>query len=284
MSNLLLGVDAGNYWAKTAGVYGVDMYRTAICDWFERDFEETFGDDDMEFTIDKRKGFAGSIATKEDVFGGSGMYGETKAHEDTKVRVLLAIHRYLTKYCPNIQNVSIVTGQPITSHKDVEKQKIVEMLKGPHEFLVNNKKQFIHIENVGIAAEGCGAFWSNPLPGENHIIDCGSGTINLAVINAKRVINTSSDTLNFGVETVDRSLESIASGIIRATTKLRWKRTAKVYVCGGVANDILPFLKDHFTTAQVLQPYLKRLDGVELVSPVYANAVGNYELARLNYR
>lgn len=284
MSQLILGVDAGNYWAKTAGVYGTDIFRTSICDWFERDFVEKFGEDDMEFNVDGRKGFAGSIAELEDVYGGIGMYGDSKAHEDTKIRVLLALYRYINKYCPNIQNVSIVTGQPIVSHNEDEKRKIKEMLIGKHEFIVNNRKQIIHIDNVGIAAEGCGAFWSNPLAGEIFIIDCGSGTINLAAIHSKRVINNGSTTLNFGIETVDKGIESIASGIIRATTKLRWKRTAKVFVCGGTAKEILPFIKAHFINAQLLQPYLKRHDGVELALPVYANAIGNYELARLTFK
>lgn len=284
MSKLVLGVDAGNYWAKTAGEYGVDMFRTAICDWFERDFVEKFGEDDMEFDIDGRKGFAGSIAVQEDVFGGSGMYGETKAHEDTKIRVLLALYRYINIHCPNIQSVSIVTGQPIVTHKENEKKKIQDMLLGTHEFIVNNRRQIIHIDNVGIAAEGCGAFWSSPVSGEVHIIDIGSGTVNLATIHNKRVINNSSQTLNFGMETVDRGLESIATGIIRATTKLRWKRPARVFVCGGVASEILDYIKVHYPNAKVIQPYLKRLDGVELALPVFANAIGNYELARLTYK
>ena len=94
------------------------------------------------------------------------------------------------------------------THKESEKKKIQDMLLGTHEFIVNNRKQIIHIKNVGIAAEGCGAFWSSPVSGEVHIIDIGSGTVNLATIHNKRVINNSSQTLNFGIETVERGLES----------------------------------------------------------------------------
>jgi len=36
LGNLILGIDAGNHTAKVAGDYGIDSYRTAICDWFER--------------------------------------------------------------------------------------------------------------------------------------------------------------------------------------------------------------------------------------------------------
>lgn len=283
MSKLLLGVDAGNYMAKTAGPYGLDSYRTAICDWFQRDFVESFGNDDMEFEIDGKKGYAGSIAVHEDVFGGSGMYGDSKAHDDTKIRVLLALYRYINKYCPGLDTVSVVTGQPITSHNEKEKKKLIDMLQGNHEFTVNGKRQRIYIEEIGIAAEGSSAFWSNPRMGKNRLIDVGSGTVNVATIVDKKIINNASETFNFGVETVNQGLESVANGIIRATTKLRWERNDAVFVCGGVASDVLPFIQSHYPSAQLVQPLLQRLDGVEVTSPVFANAIGFYELAKLNF-
>lgn len=283
MRELLLGIDAGNYWAKTAGIYGVDKFRTSICDWFQRDFKERFGEDDMEFKIDCKKGFAGSIAEVEDVFGGIGMYGESKAHSDTKIRVLLALYRYIERFSPGTQTVKIVIGQPISSHNDSEKQKLKDMLIGTHDITVNHKQRVIHIKEVGVSGEGCGAYWSNPLPGKIRIIDIGSGTVNMATIFQKKVINNDSATLNFGIETVERGMDAIASGIIRSATKLRWVPTDQVKVCGGAANEVLPFIKVHFPEAQVLQTFLKREDGYELVPAVYANAVGNYELARLTY-
>ncbi|WP_246231537.1 ParM/StbA family protein [Sporosarcina jiandibaonis] len=281
---LILGIDAGNHMAKTAGPYGIDSYRTAICDWFKQDFVEKFGDDDMEFEIDGRKGYAGSIAEHEDVFGGGGMYGDTKAHEDTKIRVLLALYRYINKYCPGIDTVKIVTGQPITSHNQTEKQKLIDMLQRGHEFTVNNRRQYVYIEDVRVVAEGAGAFWSNPQTGKVRIIDIGSGTVNVATVFNKKIINNSSETLNFGMETVNRGLDSIARGIIQETTRLRWERTDTVYVCGGVANDILPYIKLQYSQAESIQPLLKRHNSVEMTSTLFANAVGFYEIGRLTYR
>ena len=88
----MLGVDAGNHKGKVVGPFGVDSFKTNICDWFERNVEEKFGVDDMEFEIGNRKGFAGSIAEHEDDYGNGTRYGDSKAHEDTKIRVLLAIN------------------------------------------------------------------------------------------------------------------------------------------------------------------------------------------------
>lgn len=282
MSHLILGIDAGNHMAKVAGEYGVDSYRTAICGWFERNIVEIHGDDDMEFEIDGRKGFAGTIAVYEDEFGGGSMYGDSKAHEDTKIRVLLAIHRYISKYCPGIVDVSLVTGQPIVSHTDDEKQQIIEMLKGKHKFSVNDEKVSIHIQNVGVGAEGSGAYWSNPENGTVRIIDVGSGTVNCASVIDNRYINSASGTFNFGMETVNNKddLDSISRGIIRGTTKLKYNKSDKVLLCGGIAKEILPFISSHYLNAKLMQPILKSKNDIEVCEPVFANAVGFYMLAR----
>lgn len=282
MSKLILGIDAGNHKAKVAGPYGTDSYRTAICDWFERDIVESHGDDDMEFDIDGRKGFAGSIAVYEDEFGGGSMFGDTKAHEDTKIRVLLAIYRYGKKYGIDITDVSLVTGQPITSHKSADKKKIQDMLIGQHIFTVNGESISFNIVEVAVGAEGSGAFWSAPVSGVTRIIDIGSGTVNAATINNKKYINNASDTFNFGMETVNNKedLASVARGVIRNTTKLKWDRTDHVLVCGGIAKDMLPYVQQHYGNAELLQPTLQEGNHVTISSPVFANAIGFYKLAK----
>lgn len=286
MSNLLLGIDAGNHKAKVAGPYGLDSYRTAICEWFEQHTVEKHGEDDMEFEIGGRKGFAGTIAYYEDQFGGTGMYGDSKAHEDTKIRVLLAIHRYIVKYCPGVENVSLVTGQPIVSHKETEKKKIIEMLKGTHEFNVNGQWRRIYIHDVAVGAEGSGAFHASPESGTLRIVDVGSGTVNCATIIDKRYINNASNTFNFGMETVNNKedLASMARGIIRGTTKLKWKNTDSILLCGGIAKDILPFIIEHYPSAKLLQPVLQDGGKVTVADPVFANAIGFYKLAKKAFK
>ncbi|WP_172373557.1 ParM/StbA family protein [Sporosarcina jiandibaonis] len=286
MSNLILGIDAGNHMAKVAGEYGIDSYRTAICEWFERDVVEIHGADDMEFEIDGRKGFAGTIAVYEDEFGGGSMFGDSKAHEDTKIRVLLAIHRYIEKYSPGIENVSLVTGQPISSHKDAEKKKIIEMLKGTHELIVNKEWRRIHIHDVAVGAEGSGAYWATSGIRSARIIDVGSGTVNCATIADKRYINNASDTFNFGMETVNNKndLASIARGIIRGTTKLKWDKNDIVLICGGISKDILPFIAKYYVSARLLEPLLKNRGDVIFADPVFANAIGFYNLARMTFK
>ena len=282
MSKLILGIDAGNHSAKTVGEFGSDIFKTNICDWFDRKVEETFGQDDMEFEIGERKGFAGTIAEFEDEFGTSSMYGNSKAHEDTKIRVLLAIYRYMKKNYLSSKNIAIVVGQPITMHNQSEKDKIVELLRGKHEFIVNGEKQSFTITDVGVAPEGSSAFWVFDKMGKWRIIDIGSGTVNASTINDKHHVNNASDTLNFGVETVndEEDYKRIARGIIRNTTSLKWLQDDNVLVCGGIAEGILPLITEHYTKAIVLKPTLNIGGSVVQLHPVYANSVGYFELAK----
>lgn len=285
MNRLVLGIDAGNHRAKVVGPFGVDSFKTNICDWFERDVEEHFGSDDMEFEINGRKGFAGSIAEYEDEFGNGTMYGDSKAHEDTKIRVLLAIHRYLAKYCPHFDRIAVVTGQPIKRHKPTEKEEIKRMLEGIHEYTVNGTTHSLIIEAVGIAPEGSGAFWSSPSTGVIRILDIGSGTVNAATIIDKHHVNNASTTFNFGVETVNNKndLANIARGVIRNTTKLKWNKNDTVLICGGISEVIAPYIIEHYSNAKVMEPELTRGNGVIKLHPVFSNAVGYYELAKGAY-
>src|SRR5690606_40665638 len=127
-----------------------------------------------------------------------------------------------------------------------------------HDFIVNSERVRFDIDEVGIGSEGGGAFWSAPENGTVRILDIGSGTVNAATIIDKKMINTASATFNFGMETVNsRQLDSVARGIIRNTTQLKWGKQDTVYVCGGIANDILPFIAAHYANAKTLQPVLQ---------------------------
>lgn len=282
MDKLILGIDAGNHKAKIVGQFGCDSFKTNICDWFERDVEEVFGQDDMEFEIGDRKGYAGTIAQYEDEYGDGTTYGDSKAHEDTKIRVLLAIHRYLKRYCPHIERISLVTGQPIKQHKQSEKDKIIKMLQGKHEIKVNGQYTKVVVEQVAVAPEGSGAFWAFPNDGVIRIIDIGSGTVNAATIIDKRHVNNASTTFNFGVETVanKNDLEKIARGIIRNTTKLKWGKNDRILICGGITEGVSSYIKEHYTNAEIINPTIQRGNGVTQLHPVFANAVGFYAIAK----
>lgn len=282
MSKLILGFDAGNDTGKIVGDYGAYSFNTNICEWFVQDNKETFGEDDMEFEIDGRKGFAGSIAIHEDEFGGGSMFGDSKAHPDTKIRVLLGLYRYIKEYNLNVITVSMIVGQPFVKHNDVEKTKIKKMLEGYHDYTVNGENIKIFIERVEVVAEGAGAFWSQPIDGRVRIIDVGSGTVNTVTISGKKIIHKDSGTLNFGMETVKnkRNIKGIARGITIGTTTLNWNRNDIVYICGGAAEVIAPYVKEHYENIEVISPVVEYVGSGEKLEPFYANATGFYKIAK----
>ena len=283
LNSLLLGIDAGSNQVKVFGPDGPDIFKSNLCSWFERKVEETFGADDMEFEIDGKKGYAGSIALYEDEFGAASIYGESKANNDTKIRVLLAIHRYISKHRPNVSSVAIVVGQPIRGHKDVEKNKIKEMLLDTHTVTVNKQTLTFSITEVGVAAEGSAAYLNRREKGIVRVIDLGGGTCNAATIIDGKFINSASDTFIFGADTVNNK-NGIAQGIVRNTSKLKWQRSDTVYLCGGMAESLTTGIKHHYANATTLYPTFKQGNEILVYGPIYANAIAFYTIAKGTFK
>lgn len=284
IKKLVLGVDAGNHDCKVAGPYGVKTGNSTICEWFERDFDEEYGmGDDFEFVIKGRKGWMGTVASYEDQFEGGSLYGDTKANSDTQIRVLLTVYRYIRDYCPGVNRIALVTGQPVKMHKPKEKQKIIDMLVGPHDFIANGERVQFTIENAAVVAEGSGAYFAENHSGRGivRIADIGSGTLNCVTIKDGKQNNNGSGTFNFGMETIKSGtdISGIARGVTTSATKLRWEREDNVLVCGGAANELLPYIKQHFSKARTVSPMLQLDNSMQILDPVYANAVGFYEMA-----
>ncbi len=265
---MILGVDAGNARVKVVSLNGVQDFDAALGEWRERRLVSTHGPDDMEVKYRGQKYFAGSLARCESEYGGT-MMGDSKAHEEARIRVLLACAR------ANANDCYIITGQPISQHTPGEKGRIISMLLGQHQITVNNHSYHINISGVRVAAEGAAAFWSAPQPGLVRIIDAGSGTINCATVLDHRYVDRDSLTLPFGLHTGKSSDRSaMADGIVRQLLK-KWNRNDQVFLVGGGAESIAPHLQHHFPNAKILRPIAAN----QQLHPIYANAVGYYQLA-----
>lgn len=273
---MIVGIDAGNNEVKVMGPLGVDSFSSAIGEYQERNLTNTHGKDDMEWEYEGQRGVAGTLAIESD-FGGSIM-GDSKAHDDAKIRILLALHRY-----GNSSNYEIIVGQPIGTHTQEEKQAIKDMLIGRHTIVVNGKERTFTIARCEVAAEGGASFWSAPTDGLVRIIDVGSGTVNCASLIDKKYLNKDSFTLGFGMNTIrNQDLNELARGIARQTTK-RWKKGDRVLLVGGVAERLLEPIKAHYPNAEVLKPVIREGGGARIVKPVFANAVGFYNIGRATY-
>lgn len=271
---MIVGIDAGNNEVKVAGPLGIDRFPSAIGEYRERNIKEIHGKDDIIFEYQGRKGFAGSLALAESEFSGSIM-GDSKAHKDAKLRVLIALHRY----SQTTNNFQLVVGQPICKHSDKEKQTIKEMVTGYHEITVNGIRKAFMISNVEVAAEGGTAFWSNPTGGLIRIIDVGSGTVNCATLLNKRYIDKDSFTLAFGMNTIRTlDLSEMARGIVTQTSK-KWDMNDQVFLVGGAAKLLLPHIQKFYKFTSLLTPVF---EGKEQ-EPIFANAIGFYKVGTAIY-
>jgi plasmid segregation protein ParM len=269
-----LGIDAGNFKVKICGEKGLMNFISAIGESRQINLQQVHGMDDMYFEYQGEKGFAGSLALYESEFGGSIM-GDTKAHTDTKLRVLIGIHRYVSLYQIEDKEFDIVIGQPISKHTPEEKTRMKDMLKGWHTIIVNGIEKSFNIRNIEVAAEGVSAYWSNAKNGLVRILDIGSGTVNYSTVLDGRYIDKDSGTLTFGVNTnKTNNLQALTRGIITHVLK-KWNSSDKTVIVGGIAEQILPNLNGYFSNVEVLYPIYNQ----QYVNPIFANAIAFYIVA-----
>lgn len=269
-----LGVDAGNSEIKIYGEKGAFKFSSIVGEYRERKLKNSFSDSDIVFEFRGRKGFAGKLAEMESEFSGS-LYGTTKAHEDTLIRVLIG----LTKY-GIAANYQIVVGQPIEQHTEEEKQRIKQMLIGAHEITVNDVKHEIRIERVEVAAESGAAFWSNPKKGLIRILDFGSGTVNGASLLEGKYIDRDSFTCAFGLNTIQSTdKNALMRAVFIQAQQRRWNRDDKVFLVGGAAEELLEYAKNQFSSVELLKPKIVTDGRIDFLSPIFANAVGMYRIA-----
>jgi plasmid segregation protein ParM len=271
VKKMFIGADGGNYETKIVTPTGAFKFRSCLGEY--RDFQMDKGalsTDDIVWEYSGKRGFAGTLAESESLFVRE-MAGDTKAHEDAVIRILIAIHRF-----GNDSVIDLIVGQPIKKHK-ADKQRIIDMLKKEHTITVNGITKSFNIRNVNVAPEGAAAFWCLKENIEKvRIIDCGSGTINLATIADGRFIDRDSWTLTFGANSQENyETERLAEAIIASSSK-RWGKGDCVRLCGGIAEFIKPYLSKYFTDIQVIRPFMNG----KFLHPGFANAAGFYELAR----
>lgn len=273
---MIVGIDAGNFRTKVAGPRGVQSFYSTFGEDRDRNFDGTYGDDDMVWEYKGRRGMAGSLAIRESEYAAS-MTGITKANDDALIRILLALHRYTE----NEKTIDMVVGQPIKGHNEAEKRKIQDMLMDKHEITVNGVRKQFDIRRVGVAPEGAVAGVLQPSrQGWFRVIDVGSGTVNLGSLFDQVFNDRDSDTIPKGTETVKNlDYAAFAREIAAKAKRLGWEEDDFVRLVGGGAVRIEEHLKKYFSFLELYHPVISG----QKLDPVYANAVAFYEIARSAY-
>jgi len=269
---MILGIDAGNSEVKVCGEFGVIKFPSDISEWRERKLISREGFPyDIEWEYQGKKGFAGTLARNEGQFNAR-RKGDTKAHEETLLRVLFALHNYSEH-----EYFKIVVGQPIEKHTQEEKEKIKRLLLGSHIITINGEEKKFHIAKIEVAAEEAASFWCEPEGDLVRIIGVGAGTIGCATLMNKRYVDKDSFSLNFGADTVKTlDYEALARKIFN---EANWNRHDKVKLVGGLAEELFPYMQKFFPKIKILYPVVNS----EQIHPIYANCVGFYQIARVIY-
>ncbi|MFX3631880.1 MAG: ParM/StbA family protein [Candidatus Pristimantibacillus sp.] len=274
---MIFGIDAGNHEVKVVNKNGAFSFASDIGEWRDRKLVTEFGQDDMEFEYKGRKGFAGTLARFESEFGGS-IKGDTKANEDAKLRVLLAIHR-----CSDDMDNAIVVGQPISRHTDVEKSLIKKMLIGQHTMTVNGKTKIFNINRAEVGAECASTGMLEPPVGYFHIVDPGGGTLNWATCyfdgEVVRKIDRDSGTELLGMDTVRNADVKAMARLLISKTQSRWGKGNPVRVIGGAAEAFAEELKGYYDLAEPYKPEVNK----ERVAPTFSSAAAFFAIARSVY-
>lgn len=264
-----MGIDAGNYEVKICTSKGFNNFPSNIGEYRERKLIDSFGKDDIIWEYNGNKGFGGSLAKFESEFNGT-IKGKSKAHSETILRVLIAIHKYGDKAN------KIVVGQPIDTHYDSEKQKLKSLLKGTHKITVNKIEKEVIIEHVEIAPEGPSAILSNPTNGLIRIIDIGSGTTNFATLYNLKRIDKGSFTEQIGMEIMrNKDPKEFAKGLVKIISGT-WDLNDSIYLTGGGADKVYSHIIEYIPNCKVFKPRI----GNSLLSTKFANAAGFYVIAK----
>lgn len=264
---MISAIDAGNYQTKFYDGRQLRAFPSLIGEYRERNLLQQHGEYDFEWEYDGQRGFAGTLALHESECADS-QKGESKAHPDARLRVLLALHQF----GEGVEH-QIIVGQPISMHQETEKAAIKKMLCGRHEVIVNGKRKIIVIRRCEVAAEGVTAGLLVTAGGLIRVIDVGSGTVNFGTLIDRRFNDRGSFTLGTGMETL-RSVEpaDFARQIALRALARSWKANDTVYLCGGGAGAVLATLRAYF-------PGVRMIEG----NPEYANVKAFYLIARKVY-
>lgn len=223
---------------------------------------------DFEWEYEGRCGFAGTLAEDESEYAES-RKDDSKAHFDALLRILIALHQFGVGI-----EFNIVVGQPIATHTEEEKTAIKKMLQRRHDLIINGIRKTIVIRQCEISPEGAAAGLLVPGTGIVRVIDIGSGSVNYATLKDRQYINKSSFTFTEGMESKSNlQVAAFARQIGTKSINRKWGKGDAVYLCGGGAPAILPYLREEFFPAcQLLEP-----------DPFFSNVKAFYMIARKIY-
>lgn len=225
----IISVDCGRSGVKAVSENERVYFRSALGTYRQLRNGRELGIDEFVVQYKTERYFVGRIAAEE-AEDGAQMMTAYKAHTDTLILTLTAIHRLVQSGA----QVMLVTGLPLAFHQEQDKQRMREMLMGDYEIQVNRVTKRFTIARVEVAAEGASAAWyiGRTRRDRFHVVDVGSRTVNYVTMTNGRWIDKDSDSLNYGWETFRGGEPQFARMLIADLSK-RLRPLGHIVLVGG---------------------------------------------------
>lgn len=244
----IIGVDIGRSRCKFYTENNKWSFESCLGSYRTFNLEKSLGKDDSIVEYEDKKYFVGNIAAEES-YDAAKNFLKTKALPDTKILALVGIHKLVDES----ENVRIVICHPIDNHKGRDKNKIKEMLVGEHTVKVNDVTKSFRIESVSVTPEcACAKFAIEDLPQIAHCLDIGSATTNYATWIKNGWIDKLSGTIPYGFDNSNLSMNDFARKVVMDLSKRVPTISGNVYVIGGLADSITPYLIQYVNSHKVL--------------------------------
>lgn len=236
----IISVDCGRSGVKAVSESERIYFRSALGTWRQLRNERELGVDEFVVRYKTEKYFVGRVAVEE-CDDGAQMMTAYKAHTDTKLLTLTAIHRLVR----NESRVMLVTGLPLAFHVEIDKQRMRELLQGTHEITVNDVTKRFTVEQVEVAAEGASAAWSLGRTRRErfHVVDVGSRTVNYVTMQNGRWIDKDSDSLDYGFETFRGTEPQFARALVADLSRLL-RPLGPIVLVGG-KESLVSHIREH---------------------------------------
>lgn len=303
----IAGWNGGNHYTKVVMDSKEVILPSYIAPGRERSLE-TYTDthlDDLDITYEKQRYFVGKLA-KSYPAEMQVAYGKEKGGDFNTRLCLLAATAYLAEK----KNISVrpVSCLPVVDYK-TQKEEFAKNLEGVHILQLPFKKVTIEVRNPLIVPEGGCAAWDLILDDKGNevltyidkhiaIVDVGSRTTNIAVLNKQVYQPQLSDTYPAGmwdvydaasleikakkdvaqhevednlhlVKDIGQHYNNLAKSLANKIKMGCWKSDPKfdfIILCGGSAPAILPYFQQYYAQT-ILHP-----------RPQMANAWGAYKI------
>ena len=271
----LLAVDAGRSEVEIKCETGVRAFPSAVSVAKTRNNPEYYLNS-LEIHIDGEKWWVGKLAETEGKRFKRNNFSESKADPILRVQVIAAaIYAGLSQ-----GEIDLGVLVPVDNFTPEERKAVRALLLGQHRFtywLVEKSrteptavKGEIDITRVMISQEGVAAYWSQKQEECTQTFDFGAKTINYCFHNEDQEYdNLSSGTIDDGWEIMkhmyglrgvsDKSLpqdkvdlmaKELAQKAIDEVKLRGWSAHYKTQVFGGVADIVLPYIKQVFPRAE----------------------------------